>query len=109
MENTQILEAIADRLDDMTECYAEVQRIKGIISIVGNVITIGSLMMILSSMIMAILVDCPVLIIIGTTFGIIAWTIGIVLTSTSGTRMIMQVIAPEYSGLKELITDIRGD
>ena len=33
MENTQILEAIADRLDDMTECYAEVQRIKGIIGI----------------------------------------------------------------------------
>ena len=109
MENTQILEAIADRLDDMTECYAEVQRIKGIISIVGNVIVIGSLMTMLLSVILAILVDCPMLIIIGLTIGIIAWAVGMLLTSSKGTSMIMQVIAPEYSGLKELITDIRGD
>jgi len=109
MENTQIFEAIADRLDDMTKCYAEAQRVKGIIGIVGDVIVIGSLMTMLLSVILAILVDCPMLIIIGLVIGIIAWAIGMLLTSTSGTSKIMRIIAPEYSGLKELITDIRGD
>ncbi len=109
MENTQILEAITDRLDDTVECYTEAQRVKGIIGIIGNVIVIGSLMTMLLSVILAILVDCPVLIIIGLAFGIIAWVIGMLLTSTSGTSKIMRIIAPEYSGLKELIQDIRGE
>lgn len=34
---------------------------------------------------------------------------GLILGSNQGIRMIMSIIAPEYTGLKEFIRDIRGN